>query len=223
MSEQKWMNNLVLVRHGESDWNVQKAAAQARGEAEYGVGVRDPDVVLTDEGVRQARTTSGHLRSRFTFDIVYSSPYRRTIQTTKLLLGEFAPPPEVIIEERIREKEFGILEGLTPAGREERLPDEVARKERQGKYYYRPPGGENFPDVNLRLHSFLGTLTRDWRGKSVLVVCHSAVVLGFRRLLERLTEQELMAIDKAPDQEVQNCSVTWYEFDPGAGPKGKLV
>ena len=56
--------------------------------------------------------------------------------------------------------------------------------------------------MNLRLHSFPGTLTRDWRGKSVLVICHSAVVLGFRSLLERLTEQELMAIDKDPDQEV---------------------
>jgi hypothetical protein len=54
-------------------------------------------------------------------------------------------------------------------------------------------------------------------------VCHSVIVLSFRRLLERLTEQALLEIDSDPDQDVRNCSITWYRFEPHAGEAGKLV
>ena len=87
-----------------------------------------------------------------------------------------------------------------------KYPEEFARRKREGKYWYRPPGGKSRPDVVLRVHSFLGTLTRDYREKSVLVVCHSVVVLVFRRLLERWGEKEYMKIDSEND--VLNCSVT---------------
>ena len=66
--------------------------------------------------------------------------------------------------------------------------------------------------------SLLGTLTRDYRGKSVLVVCHSVVVLVFRRLLERWNEDEYLKIDREHD--VLNCSITAYRYDP---KKGKLI
>ncbi len=78
--------------------------------------------------------------------------------------------------------------------------------------WYRPPGGESRPDVVLRVHSFLGTLARDYRAKNVLVVCHSVVVLIFRRLLERWDERQYLEIDKEND--VLNCSVTSYRYDP---------
>jgi len=68
---------------------------------------------------------------------------------------------------------------------------------------------------------YRGTLNRDCRGESVLVVCHSVVVLLFRRLLERLSETEILAIDKAED--VANCSITHYAFDANVGANGKLV
>jgi broad specificity phosphatase PhoE len=77
-----------------------------------------------------------------------------------------------------------------------------------GKYWYRPPGGESYPDVGLRLHSFLGRLTRDFREQSVLVVCHSVIVLMFRKLVERLSEDELLDIDRDKTQDVWNCAVT---------------
>jgi hypothetical protein len=66
-------------------------------------------------------------------------------------------------------------------------------------------------------------LARDCRKQSVLVVCHSVVVLTFRRLLERLSERELLAIDRDPELEVCNCSITRYQFDPGAGESGRLA
>jgi broad specificity phosphatase PhoE len=122
------------------------------------------------------------------------------------------------MEERIREIEFGILDGLTSEGIQARFPEEYERRKREGKYWYRPPGGESRPDVAIRVHSFLGTLTRDYRNKSVLVVCHSVVVLVFRRLLERWSEDEYVKIDR--DQDVLNCSITAYRYDPN---KGKLI
>ena len=196
--EQKWMNHLVIVRHGESQRNVRRMAALAAGHHEYHGDVRDMDVALTKRGTKQAECTGKHLASEFRFDRVFVSPYLRTVQTAELMLRQFGYRVDVTYDERIREKEFGILDGLTRSGIVASYPDELKRRDREGKYYYRPPGGESYPDVALRLHSFLGTLARDCRKQSVLVVCHSVVVLTFRRLLERMTEKELLAIDRDP-------------------------
>jgi len=65
------------------------------------------------------------------------------------------------------------------------------------------------------------TLTREYRGERVLLVCHSVVVLCFRYLLERMTEEGILEIDR--ENEVANCSVTSYAFDPGRGRRGKLI
>ena len=137
------------------------------------------------------------------------------------MIGEFPRRVEITEEERVREIDFGILDGLTKHGISHFHPEETERRFKLGKYHYRPPAGENYPDVALRVHSFLGTLARETTGESVLVVCHSVLALIFRKLIERLTEQELMAIDANMD--VKNCSVTHYEFDPGVGKNGKLV
>lgn len=221
--EQKWMDHLAIVRHAESERNVRRLAAHSTGELEYGSGVRDMDVPLTTRGERQAEATGHFLARRFKFDRVFVSPYLRAVQTAHLMLKPFTHRPRLTHEERIREKEFGILDGLTRQGIIKKYPDEWNRREREGKYYYRPPAGESYPDVALRVHSFLGTLSRDCRRQSVLVVCHSVVVLTFRRLLERLSEKELLAIDRDPELDVCNCSVTWYQFDPVAGERGRLA
>lgn len=222
-AEQKWMDHLVIVRHAESERNVRRARALKTGELEYGTAVRDMDVPLTERGEKQAEATGRYLSKKFRFDRVFVSPYLRAVQTTHLILSHSAHRLAPSYEERIREKEFGILDGLTRDGIIEKYPDEWKRREREGKYYYRPPGGESYPDVALRVRSFLGTLARDCRKLSVLVVCHSVVALTFRRLLERLTEKEVLAIDRDPEQDVCNCSVTWYRFDPGVGGRGRLV
>ncbi len=221
--EQKWMDHLVIVRHGESQRNVGKDLATAAGELEYGGGIRDMDVSLTPRGEKQADATGKYLGLKFRFDRIFVSPYLRTVRTAEMMGRHFKDGPKLTLEDRIREKEFGILDGLTKAGINKKYPDEWRRRERDGKYYYRPPGGESYPDVALRIHSFLGTMARDCRKQTVMVVCHSVVVLMFRRLLERLSEKELLAIDRDPEQDVCNCSVTWYQFDPAAGNKGRMT
>ena len=225
MEEQKWVSNLVLVRHGESERNIAKAKAEAERSETYGDDKRDMDVELTKRGRRQAVQTGERLPQYlgFAFDRAFASPYHRTVQTAELVLKSHGGPVKTVHEERVREKEFGVLDGLTKLGIKTRYPHEAERKKRNGKYYYRPPGGESYPDVNQRVHAFLGMLIRECPAQNVLVVCHSVIVLSFRRLLERLSENVLLKIGRDPKQEPKNCGVTWYTFDPRAGDHGKLV
>ena len=208
---QKWPDLLVIVRHGQSERNVAKELAKASGAVALVDGnVRDVDTPLTLLGVEQAIATGKFLREKTSFDVIFSSPYMRTIQTSQHIASQLATMPRLVLEERVREIEFGILDGLTHDGIRQRYPDEWARREREGKYWYRAPGGESRPDVALRVHSFLGTLTRDYRQKKVLVVCHSVVVLIFRRLLERWDEARYMEVDREDD--VLNCGITIYRY-----------
>ena len=210
--EQKWPSHLVIVRHGESERNKAKDAAKRGTEVHsFGSGLRDLDTELTQKGHLHALAVGEHLVKNYRFDTVFSSPYRRTMETTEEIISKMTHKPLVVEEERIREIEFGILDGLMPKGIKAKFPEEDARREREGKYWYRPPGGESRPDVALRVQSFLGTLTRDYREKSVLIVCHSVVVLIFRRLLERWGETEYMKVDEEDD--VKNCSLTIYDYD----------
>ena len=217
--DQKWPDQLVIVRHGQSERNVAKERAKAEHKLEvWSANLRDVDTPLTALGFDQAVATGRFLRGKFNFDMVFTSPYLRTIQTAEHIVAQMAAPPAIMYEERIREIEFGILDGLTRDGIQKLYPLEFARREREGKYWYRPPGGESRPDVALRVHSFLGTLTREYRRKTVLVICHSVVVLIFRRLLERWDEAQYMKVDTEDD--VLNCSVTTYRY---SAEKRKLM
>src|SRR2546423_1574071 len=157
---QKWPHRLVIVRHGQSERNVAKEIAKASGLPEIWTNdnVRDLDTPLTPTGVQQAIVTGAFLRDSGDFDVIFSSPYMRALQTTQHIISQLRAAPLTVMEERIREIEFGILDGLTSAGIKARYPEEFARRQREGKYWYRPPGGESRPDVALRIHSFLGML-----------------------------------------------------------------
>ena len=90
-----------------------------------------------------------------------------------------------------------------------------------GKFYHRPPAGESWCDVILRLRSALDTMALHHGGARVLIVAHQVVVLCLRYLLERMDEQTILDLDRLGD--VPNCSVTSYEFDRTLGRKGKLA
>lgn len=205
----KWPAELVLIRHGQSERNVAKDAAKAAGNKVSYVGdVRDQDTPLTALGQGQSLAVGAFLRDNPRYDVMLVSPYQRTKQTARAIIQGLGYTPEVVIDERLREIEFGLLDGLTAEGVKTKYPEEVARKLKEGKYWYRPPGGESRPDVALRIGAILGTLTREYTNQRVLVVCHSVVVLIFRRLLERWSEEEYMQVDREDD--VKNCSMTTY-------------
>ncbi len=225
--EQKWPDTLWIVRHGESAGNVARDAATKAGLPVIDIPTRDVDVPLSALGERQA-TALGRWFAELPPDqrptVMLTSPYARAHRTAELVRETARISPgdaPLIVDERLREKEFGILDRLTRIGIQEKYPDQAEFRRILGKFYHRPPGGESWCDVILRLRSVIDTVTREYSRERVMFVCHSVVVLCFRYLLERMTEEQILAIDRA--EEIANCSVTSYAFDPALGKHGKLA
>ena len=99
----------------------------------------------------------------------------------------------------MREKEFGILDGLTVSGIAATCPDQSEFRRLLGKFYHRPPGGESWVDVIPRLRSVLDTIALNYAERRVMIVAHQVVVLRLRYIIENLGEAEILAIDKAGD------------------------
>jgi len=224
--EQTWPSTLWLIRHGESAGNVARNAAEAAGLPLIDIAERDIDVPLSELGERQARALGrwfANLSDAERPTVVLSSPYARALDTTALILAETQPArcPTQVVDERLREKEFGMFNRLTKAGIAARFPDQAELRSHIGKLYYRPPSGESWCDVILRLRSVMAEIQLQYRRERVMIVAHQVIVLCFRYLLERMTEQQILDIDAAKD--VANCSVTSYEFERDATGRGDLA
>jgi len=212
---------LWLLRHGQSLGNVARDAARGRDVETLDIAERDMDVPLSPLGIQQATAFGRWLGTCTTPpEVVIASPYRRAMQTAELAVQSAGLDLRVHSDERLRERELGVLDLLTSRGVESRYPNEAERRRRLGKFYHRPPGGESWCDVILRLRSATEMISREYCGQRVLIVCHAVVVLCMRYILEHLTESELLAIDKKSD--VANCAVTLYEHDESLGPRGNL-
>lgn len=174
------------------------------------------DVPLSERGEAQANALGAWFAS-VDLDLIVASPYRRAIDTVRLALDAAGTERPVILDERLREREFGILDRLTRAGIEARHPEQAAARTFLGKMYHRPPGGESWVDVAGRVRDLYRDLRLDHAGRHVVVVAHQAVILLFRYVLEDLTEAEILAIDA--DADVANTAITTYEGDGEAVPK----
>ena len=201
---------LDLIRHGESAGNVANDQAHAQRLEMLDLATRDMDVPLSERGEQQARAL-GHWFADKHPDLIVASPYRRAVDTARVALDAAGRDDRIHLDERLREREFGILDRLTRAGIEARYPEQAAARTFLGKMYHRPPGGESWVDVAARVRSFYRDLRLDHAGEHVVVVAHQAVILLFRYILEDLTEQELFAIDRSAD--IINTAVTTYVGD----------
>src|ERR687883_430783 len=115
--------------------------------------------------------------------VIISSPYLRARETARLTLESAGLDPRRvshITDERLREKEFGIFDRLTKHGIRQKYPEQAEYRSILGKFYHRPPGGESWCDVILRLRSALDTVALHYGGARVLVVAHQVVVLCTR-------------------------------------------
>ncbi|MBW8485626.1 histidine phosphatase family protein [Actinomadura parmotrematis] len=202
----EWLN---LTRHGESTGNVASIAAHEAEREENGIAQRDADIPLSDAGREQAALLGRRLAALPEDErpaLVLVSPYVRTRDTARIALDQLPYAPRVRVDERLRDRDQGVLEGLTWHGIRRRFPEEAERKRRLGKFYYRAPGGESWADLALRLRS----LYHEQSGR-VLVVTHDAIVVMTRYLVEELTEEQVMAVEKTP---VANCSLSrWRRAD----------
>jgi broad specificity phosphatase PhoE len=225
--EQKWPDVLWIVRHGQSAGNLARDKAEAAGLPLIDIATRDMDTPLSPLGERQADALGrwfGAMPADEQPNVVLCSPYVRARQTARRVLeaaGIDANEVTLVCDERLREKEFGILDRLTVHGIRQKYPELSEQRAHVGKFYFRPPGGESWCDVILRLRSVIEMITREYRCERVLIVAHQVTVNCMRYLLERMDEAQILSIDKQAD--VPNCAVTSYEFDPTLGRHGKLA
>ncbi|WP_226487497.1 histidine phosphatase family protein [Streptomyces parvulus] len=183
------LSGLWAVRHGQSTANVAFAAAEESG-ATVPVPGRDRDVPLSQRGASQAVALGDWLARQATGagpDLVVCSPYTRALQTWEGMAARAAelggPRLDVLVDERLRDREMGVFELHPPAALRARAPQEAARRELLGEWCYRPPGGEAFTDVAVRVGQFVHDLGRAAPGRQVLVVAHDGVVIALRYVL----------------------------------------
>lgn len=200
------VNEFFLVRHGESVGNVAATSAELEGLHVIPLDIRDADVPLSDTGREQAGALGRWLDAHHAdIDAYWASPYLRAQETLQIALGDRSVPRPPSTDERLRDRELGILDLLTRRGAEAQHPEEMARRRHLGKFYHRPPGGESWADVALRLRSFLSDRI-DGAGDKALIVAHDAVVMLLLYVLLPMREVELL--DFAADHTVLNASVT---------------
>ncbi|GAB4584198.1 histidine phosphatase family protein [Nocardia sp. IFM 10818] len=191
-----------MVRHGESTANAALAAALQVEAEEFDKGTRDPDVGMSARGHTQAAALRTWLATQPPPTAILSSPYRRARETAEIALHDL-PVPRVRLDERLRDRDTGILHGLTALGVRRRHPAEHRERERLGRFYYRPPGGESWPDVALRLRPLLPELTGH-----TLIFTHDIVIVMTRYILANLTEPEILKIEST---QLANASITRWE------------
>ncbi|MFJ1752289.1 histidine phosphatase family protein [Kitasatospora sp. NPDC088134] len=216
---------LVATRHGESTANVEFRHADATGALSVPITSRDADIPLSLRGQDQARDLGRWWAARPPAErprSVWCSPYVRTAETARIALAQASGLGAVPVglpvrhDERLRDRELGVLEMLTKAAIERDHPAEAERRRRMGELYYRPPGGESWLDVALRVRDLLRDLCAEEAGRPVLVVAHDCTVLMLRQVLDRLGEEELLALEP-----VANCSTSvWRARDGQLRPAG---
>lgn len=240
----------MLIRHDTSAYNVLKDAKKHDGiyaeflaawerdpdaeetralallvKEKFSLGVGDSDTPLADAEGSQARATGERLaETAEPPDVIYVSPYKRTLATLDALKRGWPALEGVRVfkDERIREQEHGLALLYNDWRVFHALhPEQRALRKIEGAYWYRFPQGENVPDVRLRNRSWIETLIRDWREKRVLAVTHHLNILATRSTLERLEAEEFLRLDK--EETPINCGVTLYTGRPEQGRDGRLL
>jgi broad specificity phosphatase PhoE len=203
---------LIVIRHGESLGNAAAAQAYADDAEVIEIDTRDADVELSPTGVEQAQALARGLKPLLSDGVpttIWSSTYVRAQQTAQVSLGGAGVELPVLLDERLRDRELGVLDLLTWKGVLNRYPLEAERRQWLGKFYHRPPGGESWADVVLRVRSFLTDLNTVPEGTRAVVFCHDALVLTFRYVCEGLSESEIL--DIGAQTPVKNVSITHLE------------
>lgn len=194
-----WPRQITFVRHAQSEGNIRDVDERA----EYDVATHAYS--LTPYGREQAAITGKYLREKYgEFDVYYSSYYKRAKETLQII----APNAKHYEDSRLAEGQRGVWHTMTRDQVVQRFPEELARKEREGLYHYRPFGGENWADMELRIHSYLGTINRDYPSERVCIIVHGHWLLLCQRLIERFSIEE--AERRYKQHIAKNASVTTY-------------
>jgi 2,3-bisphosphoglycerate-dependent phosphoglycerate mutase len=199
---------LVLVRHGQSDWNLKNLFT----------GWKDPD--LTEKGVAEAKAAGRRLKALgLGFDIAYTSALIRAQHTCSLLLGELGQPDlKTIREQALNERDYGDLSGLNKDDARARWGEEQVHVWRRS-YDVPPPGGESLKDTVARVLPYYcqEILPRVLRGERVVVAAHGNSLRALVMVLDRLTP------DTIPTMELETGVPLVYKLNADSTVSSKQV
>jgi 2,3-bisphosphoglycerate-dependent phosphoglycerate mutase len=174
---------LVLVRHGQSEWNLKNLFT----------GWRDVD--LTDKGVAEARDAGRKLKAQgIAFDVTYTSVLKRAKRTLDLMLEEMGQGKvPVIADQALNERDYGDLSGLNKDDARKKWGEEQVHIWRRS-YDVAPPGGESLRDTAARVLPYYiqEILPRVLRGERVLVTAHGNSLRALVMVLEKLDKESIL-------------------------------
>ncbi len=200
MEPSPYPETVVFVRHAQSQGNVLTVAERAA----LTIGTASYD--LTDVGRAQAACTHDWMQEYFPNpDRLLSSYYLRPLATG----GICYPGMPIRQDERLAESDRGVYTILGSEGVQREMPWEILRKNRDGLYHYRPPGGENWPDVLRRIREFRTSIRNRYPGKTIVVFGHGFWILLWQMLHEQWTIEETVE-RYLSDRIVANASVLIY-------------
>jgi len=174
---------LVLVRHGQSAWNLKNLFT----------GWRDVD--LTEKGIAEARAAGRKLKALgIKFDIAFTSDLKRAQNTLTLILEEMGQTGlQVIRNLALNERDYGDLSGLNKDDARKKWGEEQVHIWRRS-YDVAPPGGESLKDTLARALPYYNTeiLPRVLRGERVLVAAHGNSLRALVMVLDRLSPEGIV-------------------------------
>ncbi|MET3598428.1 2,3-bisphosphoglycerate-dependent phosphoglycerate mutase [Martelella mangrovi] len=179
---------LVLVRHGQSEWNLKNLFT----------GWKDPD--LTELGVKEATAGGKALaEAGMKFDIAFTSALTRAQHTCQIILDEIGQSDlETIRDQAINERDYGDLAGLNKDDAREKWGEEQVHIWRRS-YDVPPPGGESLKDTGARVWPYYmqEILPRVLRGEKVLVAAHGNSLRALVMVLDRMSQEEILKLNLA--------------------------
>jgi 2,3-bisphosphoglycerate-dependent phosphoglycerate mutase len=179
---------LILVRHGQSEWNLKNLFT----------GWRDP--ALTEKGKAEGREAGEALRELgYSFDVAYTSALSRAQETNRLLLEELGQPNlPVIRDQALNERDYGDLSGLNKDDARKKWGEEQVHIWRRS-YDIPPPGGESLKDTAARVVPYYEReiLPRVLKGERVLVAAHGNSLRALVMVLDKLSEKEILDVNIA--------------------------
>ncbi|MBN1325894.1 phosphoglycerate mutase family protein [Candidatus Falkowbacteria bacterium] len=206
-------NDLVLVRHGESEGNVIKHAQEQDKKIKIPAAYYErhsTDWRLTKLGVKQAKMAGKWLRENvdMQFDRYYTSSYNRAKETAahlQLPNAHWFPTPY------LGERNWGILDQYPVEVRIKKFQADFKSKEINA-FYWAPPRGESMVQICMRVDRVLDTLHRECDGKRVIIVCHGEIMWAFRIRIERMTVEQFLGLDQSenPFDRINNCQIIHY-------------
>lgn len=177
---------IYFVRHGQTDWNLERKMQGGESEKE-----------LNETGIEQAKQAREKIKE-LEYDMIIRSPMKRVEQTTSLINERKDVP--IIIEERIRERKLGELEGHV-------VTEEIENNIWDYELNYNIQGGENLHDFEKRILEFIQEIKQKYNDKTILVVAHGGVakllIANFWGMPE---SRNLIEID------VKNCEILEFEI-----------